>query len=133
LGGAGPLRARCCDLSFFLVLLCVLLADMTVLSPLGLEWPYRPFRIAFSAILIAFLPGFNIIGSLFPHRDLEGIERLGYSIMASLLVSPLTALAMSFLPFGFGTVDNPAPLLIALSALTIITAITAYIRCRRAA
>jgi uncharacterized membrane protein len=127
------LRGRSCDLSLSLVLLCVLLADMTVLSPLGLEWPYWPFRAAFSAILVAFLPGFGIIGALFPRRDLEDIERLGYSIMVSLLISPLTALAMSILPSGFGMVGDPAPLLITLSALTIIASIMAYVRCKRAA
>jgi len=113
----------------FLVLLCVLLADLTTLSPLSQAFPYMPFRIAFSTILIAFLPGYCIVMSLYPRGGLEDIEALGYSIMASLLVSPLVAFAMSFLPGGFGTIENPAPLLIALSAMTVAFAITAFIRC----
>ena len=113
----------------FLVLLCVLLADLTTLAPLSQEFPYLTFRMAFNAILMAFLPGYCIMMSLYPHGELEGIEMLGYSIMASLLISPLVAFAMSFLPGGFGTIENPAPLLIALSAMTVAFAITAFIRC----
>ena len=56
---------------------------------------------------------------------------LGYSIMASLLISPLIAFAMSFLPGGFGTMDNPTPLLAVLSAMTIILTIIAFVRCRK--
>lgn len=114
-----------------LVFLCVLLTDLTALSPLSQGYPYLPFRVAFSMILIAFLPGFCIVMSLYPHGRLESIEVLGYSIMVSLLVSPLTAFAMSFLPCGFGTIENPVPLLTALSAMTIILAIVAFIRCRK--
>ena len=116
---------------FSLVLLCVLLADLTALIPLYRNYPYLPFRVAFSAILIAFLPGFCIVMSLYPHGGLGGIEMLGYSIMVSLLVSPLTAFAMSFLPCGFGTLEDPVPLLAALSAMTIVLAITASIRSRK--
>lgn len=123
--------AGSCNRFLFLVLLCVLLADMTVLSPLSLKMPYLPFRVALSTILITFLPGFCIVRSLYPHLD--GVEMLGYSIMISLLLTPSIAFVMSFLPFGFGTVEDPAPLIIALSALTIFSAIAAYIRCRRAA
>lgn len=108
-----------------------MLADLTTLSPLSQKYPYLPFRIAFSTILIAFLPGFCIVMSLYPHGGLESIEMLGYSIMVSLLVSPLTAFAMSFLPCGFGTMENPVPLLAALSAMTIVLAIMAFIRCRK--
>jgi len=125
--------AGSCNRFLFLVLLCVLLADMTVLSPLSLKMPYLPFRVALSTILIAFLPGFCIVRSLYPHRGLDGVEMLGYSIMVSLLLTPSVAFVMSFLPFGFGTAEDPAPLIIALSALTIFSAIAAYIRCRRAA
>jgi len=116
---------------FSIVLLCVLLADLTTLTPLFQNFPYLPFRVAFNAILIAFLPGFCIMMALYPHGGLGGIEMLGYSIMVSLLVSPLTAFAMSFLPCGFGTVENPVPLLAALSAMTIALAITAFIRNRK--
>ena len=115
---------------FSLVLLCVLLADLTALIPLYRNYPYLPFRVAFSAILIAFLPGFCIVMSLYPHGGLGGIEMLGYSIMVSLLVSPLMAFAMSFLPCGFGTVEDPIPLLAVLSAMTIALAIMAFIRSR---
>jgi len=117
--------------TLFLVFLCVLLADLTILSPISQGYPYLPFRVALSMILIAFLPGFCIVMSLYPNGGLESIEILGYSIMVSLLVSPLMAFAMSFLPCGFGTMDNPVPLLATLSAMTIIFAITAFFRCRR--
>ena len=117
--------------TLFLVLLCVLLADLTTLAPLSQEFPYLTLRMALNTILITFLPGYCIMMSLYPHGELEGIEMLGYSIMASLLISPLIAFAMSFLPGGFGTMDNPTPLLAVLSAMTIILAIIAFVRCRK--
>ncbi len=122
-------KPRRCLTRLILVVLPVLLADILILSPISTSVPYIFVRVALSLLLIAFLPGFCIVGLLYPCGGLEDIETIGYSIMISLFVSPLTALVMSALPTGFGTVENPAPLLAALSALTITMAFAAFIRC----
>ncbi|MGQ9515523.1 MAG: DUF1616 domain-containing protein [Thermoproteota archaeon] len=116
-----------CMRCLVLILLIVLLTDLTILSPISREEPFIFLRVALIILLIAFLPGFCIVRLLYPCGELERIEELGYSLMISLFVSPLTALVMSFLPSGFGTVEDPAPLLGALSAMTVILAFAAFV------
>ncbi|MBO3803006.1 MAG: DUF1616 domain-containing protein [Candidatus Brockarchaeota archaeon] len=111
------------------VLLLVLLADLAILSPSSSEEPLAFFRVALSLLLIAFLPGFCAVRLLYPKGGLEGMEVIGYSVMISLFVSPSVALLMGALPTGFGTVENPAPLLFALSTVTAIMAVAAFVRC----
>jgi len=106
----------------------VILTDLTILSPISRDVPFIFLRVALSLLLIIFLPGFCIVRLLFPRGELERIEEIGYSLMISLFISPITALVMSLLPNGFGTVENPAPLLGALSVITIILAFAAFIK-----
>lgn len=116
--------------SMVVAVLFVLLTDLVVLWPTGFGLSHLLLRAALSIALIAFVPGFCILSAIYPEGGLGEIEVIGYSVMISLLVSPLMAFAMNFLPSGFGTIDRPAPLLLALSVLTICAALAASLRGR---
>ncbi len=75
-----------------------------------------------------FLPGFSLSAMLFPKRDdLEGIERIAFSFILSLAVTPLLGLILNFTPFGIRLV----PVLVVLSVFTISVSLVAWVRRRR--
>jgi uncharacterized membrane protein len=83
------------------------------------------FRIILGLLLILFIPGYSLIAALFPKKgDLDGIERTALSFGLSIAVTPLIGLILNYTPFGI----RLAPILISLSAFTIIISIIAYIR-----
>ena len=126
-------------LDVLVVVALTLLADLVVLV-LGLQW--TPVRVAVLLPLVLFVPGYVLVGVLYPKgpqngsrpdsadrtrsrdRGIDGFERLGLSLAASLAVVPLVAFALNFTPAGI----RLEPVLLALSWFTIIFAFLTFVR-----
>jgi len=79
-------------------------------------------------LLILFIPGYSLIAALFPKKgDLDSIERAALSFGLSIAVTPLIGLALNYTPWGI----KLTPILISLSAFTIIMVLIAYVRRRK--
>jgi len=100
----------------------VILTDIFVLIPV-LSGSF--IRTALGLFMILFLPGYALIAMLFPEKGgLEGMERIALSVAMSVSIVPLIGLALSYTPWGIKEV----PLLISLSALTLLMSTAAYAR-----
>lgn len=126
-------------LDVLVVVALTLLADVVVLV-LGVEW--APVRVAVLLPLVLILPGYVFLGTLYPRaaangsrpgsrrsarsgdRGIDGVERLGLSIAASLAILPLIAFALNFTPAGIRT----EPALLALSWFTLVFAFLTLVR-----
>ncbi|MGM0771293.1 MAG: DUF1616 domain-containing protein [Halobacteriota archaeon] len=84
-----------------------------------------PIRTALGLPMLLFLPGYSLIAALFPARDdLDGIERFALSFGLSIAVVPLIGLALNYTTWGI----RLFPILISISAFTIIMSIVAVFR-----
>ncbi|MGF7119201.1 DUF1616 domain-containing protein [Methanobacterium oryzae] len=105
-----------------LVLIATTLCIIFVITP---KLNDTPIRIILGLLFILFLPGYSLIAALFPKKvDLDGVERLALSFGLSIAVTPLIGLLLNYTPFGI----RLTPILISLSAFTVLMCIIAYIR-----
>ncbi len=141
------LRELPADLAALLLLVgCV---NVVVFGPVIQE---TPLRIVVGLIFVLFVPGYAFIAALFPEagtpptadpapaetttematdasetfrdRGIDGIERVALSFGLSIAIVPLIGLGLNFTPFGIRLV----PIVVSLSAFTIITTAVAAIR-----
>ena len=102
--------------------LVTVLCIISVLTP-GLNHTFT--RTILGLLLILFVPGYSLIAALFPRKDdLDGIERAILSFGLSVAVTPLIGLALNYTPWGI----RLTPILISLSAFTIIMVFLACLR-----
>jgi uncharacterized membrane protein len=121
---------------------------MAVFLPIVNE---SPIRVIVGLVFVLFVPGYAFIAALFPEagesptrspdipddpdseepndasfrgRGIDGIERVALSFGLSIAIVPLIGLVLNFTPFGIRLV----PILLSLSAFTIITTAVAAIR-----
>ena len=87
-------------------------------------YPYIYLRYILGSIFILFLPGFTLIKTLFPTREIDNIERTALSIGMSLALVPLTGLLLNYTPWGI----RPTPITLSLLALTTLLSVTGIIR-----
>ncbi len=100
----------------------VIITDIFVLIPVLNE---SSIRTALGLPMVLFLPGYALIAMFFPKKSgLEGMERIALSVGMSVVVVPLIGLALNFTTLGIREI----PLLISLSAFTLIVCGVAYIR-----
>ncbi|WP_410508101.1 DUF1616 domain-containing protein [Methanosarcina hadiensis] len=106
----------------FFVVGLVILIDIFALIPVLSE---SFIRTVLSLPLILFLPGYALIALLFPTKQgLEGIERAALSAGTSIAIVPLIGLVLSSTSFGI----REMPLLVSLSAFTLLACAAAYVR-----
>lgn len=108
----------------------ILIIITTVLTAIFIAIPVLNesyIRTILGLILILFIPGYSLIAALFPKKDdLEGIERVALSFGLSIAITPLIGLALNYTPFGI----KLTPILISLSAFTLLMVLFAYVRRR---
>ena len=108
-----------------LIFIATLLAVIFVVTP---KLNDTVIRTILGLLLILFIPGYSLIAALFPKKDdLDGIERAALSFGLSIAVTPLIGLALNYTPWGI----RLTPILISLSAFTLIMLLVAFIRRRR--
>ena len=110
------------SLDLLIVAGLVLLTDIFVLVPVLSGSFLRTFL---GILLVLFLPGYALIGALFPaKKDLEGIERALLSLGLSIAVVPLMGYGMNYTDWGIREV----PILTGISIFTLLMCGTAYYR-----
>lgn len=128
-----PLREFPPDLA--VVLLVVVL---TAVLALGSPSTAGPTRIAFGLLFVFTAPGYAVTAALFPRSGagadgsgpggarISGVERVALSMGLSVGIVPLVGLVLNFTPWGV----RPAPVILALSALTVAATGAAVLRRR---
>ena len=110
------------------LLIIFLTTILTVIFILTPKLNDTVIRTILGLFLILFIPGYSLIAALFPKKDdLDGIERAALSFGLSIAITPLIGLALNYTPYGI----RLTPILISLSAFTIIMVVIAYFRRRR--
>ncbi len=84
--------------------------------------PYSTIRLIIGGIFILFIPGYSLMNLLFPKACI--IERIGLSIILSLILVILTGLALNYMPIGL----RLEPLIVTLSVVSISIIIVAMHR-----
>lgn len=107
--------------------LTVILASATTVLVFTVSetmFPLIILRYILGSIFILWLPGYTLIKTLFPTKQLDPIERTALSIGTSLALVPLTGLLLNYTPWGIRT----TPITLSLLTLTLILATAAAIR-----
>ena len=86
--------------------------------------PYVYIRYILGSIFVLLLPGYSLIKTLFPTREIDNIERTALSIGMSLALVPLVGLILNYTPWGISL----TPVTLSLLSLTIILTITGLLR-----
>lgn len=106
----------------------IIMALVTVLCIIFVLTPklnHTFIRTILGLLLILFVPGYSLIAALFPRKDdLDGIERAALSFGLSVAVAALIGFALNYTPWGI----RLTPILISLSAFTIIMVFLACLR-----
>jgi uncharacterized membrane protein len=94
-------------------LLATGLVNIAVFAPVVSETPARvPLGIAF----LLFVPGYVVVAALFPTRsDIDGVDRVSLSVVASVIAVPTVGLVMNLTPWGI----RLGPMLVAVSLLVV--------------
>ena len=77
-----------------LILISISLGSIYFFPSLG---PFSLLRIIAGGIAVFFIPGYGLIRLLFPRKDFPPIERIGLSLILSLLIIPMLWLALDWL------------------------------------
>lgn len=105
----------------------IALTTMTTLTVFTIPenvYPTVYVRHVLASIFVLGLPGYALIKTLFPTKELDQIERIALSIGLSLAIVPMIGLLLNYTPWGI----RLAPVTLILSALTITLATAAVIR-----
>jgi len=87
-------------------------------------YPLVYIRYILGSIFVLFLPGYTLIKTLFPTKEIDNIERITLSIGTSLTLVPLTGLLLNYTPWGISL----TPITLSLLLLTFTFAISGLIR-----
>jgi uncharacterized membrane protein len=86
--------------------------------------PYIYIRYILGSIFVLLLPGYSLIKTLFPTKEIDNIERTALSIGMSLALVPLVGLLLNYTPWGI----RLTPVTLSLLSLTIILTIIGLLR-----
>ncbi|EMR73345.1 Protein of unknown function (DUF1616) [Thaumarchaeota archaeon SCGC AB-539-E09] len=87
-------------------------------------YPYIYFRYILGMFFVLFLPGYSLIKTLFPTREIDNIERTALSIGMSLAMVPLICLLLNYTPWGI----RLTPITVSLLALTLTLSVVGILR-----
>jgi uncharacterized membrane protein len=73
-------------------------------------------RYVFGSALVLFLPGYSLIESLYPKKELDDLTRLALSIGLSLALVPLAGLVVNYTPWGIRLL----PVALSLGGMTVV-------------
>jgi hypothetical protein len=82
--------------------------------------PYVYIRYVLGSVFVLLLPGYSLIKTLFPTREIDNIERTALSIGMSLALVPLVGLLLNYTPWGIRLTPVTLSLLSLTTILTII-------------
>ncbi|MHA2052972.1 MAG: DUF1616 domain-containing protein [Candidatus Hodarchaeales archaeon] len=109
---------------FWIIIILALGTTLTIFTITEDAYPLIYIRYILGSIFILFLPGYCLIKTLFPSREIDDIERAGLSIGTSLVIVPLIGLVLNYTSLGI----RLTPITLSLLILTVVLAITGLIR-----
>jgi hypothetical protein len=109
---------------FWMVITLALATTITVFTIPERAYPLVYLRYILGSIFILILPGYTLIKTLFPTREIDDIERTALSIGTSLAIVPLVGLLINYTSWGI----RLTPITLSILLLTAILAITGIIR-----
>ncbi|UCC32934.1 MAG: DUF1616 domain-containing protein [Candidatus Bathyarchaeota archaeon] len=86
--------------------------------------PFVYARYILGSIFVLWLPGYSLIKTLFPRKEIDNLERAVLSIGMSLALIPITGLLLNYTPWGI----RLTPITLSLLALTLALATAALVR-----
>ena len=105
----------------------IALSLATTLSVFTIQETAVPFvyiRYVLGSIFVLFLPGYSLLKTLFPEKEIDDIGRTALSIGMSLALVPLVGLLLNYTPWGI----RLTPITLSLLALTSVLSAIALIR-----
>ena len=75
-------------------------------------YPLVYIRYILGSVFVLFLPGYTLIKTLFPTKEIDNIERIALSIGTSLTLVPLTGLLLNYTPWGISLTSITLSLLL---------------------
>jgi len=113
------------DAAWFWTIIAISISTaVTVFTISENTYPLVFIRYAMGSIFVLFLPGYCLIKTLFPLKEIDNLERMALSIGTSLALVPLVGLLLNYTPWGI----RLTPITISLLSLTIMLAISGLIR-----
>lgn len=109
---------------FWIIIALSLATTVTVFTVTSDASPLIYVRYVLGSIFVLLLPGFSLIKTLFPTKEIDDIERTALSIGMSLALVPLVGLLLNYTPWGI----RLTPITLSLLALTTFLTITGLIR-----
>jgi len=109
---------------FWVIIVLSIVTTISVFTIPEKAYPYIYFRYILGSIFVLFLPGYSLIKTLFPTREIDNIERTALSIGMSLALVPLVGLLLNYTPWGI----RLTPITVSLLSLTIILSIAGLFR-----
>jgi uncharacterized membrane protein len=107
-----------------------LMIMMSIFTTISVFWineknvPYIYIRNILGTIFVLFIPGYTLIKTLFPRKEIDNTERMALSIGMSLILIPLVGLILNYTPWGIRLI----PVTLSISTLTILLSILGIIR-----
>ena len=109
---------------FWVIIVLSIATTISVFTIPEKAYPYVYLRYILGSIFVLFLPGYSLIKTLFPTREIDNIERTALSIGMSLALVPLVGLLLNYTPWGI----RLTPITVSLLSLTIILSIAGLFR-----
>jgi len=109
---------------FWIIILLSISTTISVFTIPENAIPYVYIRYILGSVFVLLLPGYSLIKTLFPTREIDNIERTALSIGMSLALVPLVGLLLNYTPWGI----RLTPVTLSLLSLTIILTITGLLR-----
>ena len=109
---------------FWIILFLSISTTVSVFTIPEKAVPYVYIRYVLGSVSIFLLPGFSLIKTFFPTREINNIERIALSMGMSLVLVPLVGLLLNYTPWGI----KLTPITLSLLSLTILLTITGIIR-----
>jgi hypothetical protein len=109
---------------FWIIIILAIATTITVFTIPERAYPLVYVRYILGSLFVLFLPGYSLIKTLFPTREIDDIERIALSIGTSLAVVPLVGLLLNYTTWGI----RLTPITLSILLLTVILATTGVIR-----
>ncbi len=109
---------------YWLTQLLVIATTIIVFTIPERAYPLSYIRYILGTIFMIFLPGYSLIKTLYPTRDIDEIERIGLSIGSSIAMVPLLGFLLNFTPWGI----RLEPLTLGILFLTVILSTIGLLR-----
>ena len=110
---------------YFYVSILMALAAILAIYVIPPDFPFVILRWAFGALFVLFIPGYVAVEALFGFADVDLFERIALSIGLSVALTILVGLLLNYTPWGV----TLTPIVISLTAVTILLDMVALLRC----